>query len=111
MENVMLAIGVALLFMSMVWIVCYFDPSCHKEPDFNPSGRKEPESTDYFRIRYNPKKDITAYEVAKLQTILGPFAFTRTLKVIRNSETDMEAWNKIPVLMQRHFDIVEDTRL
>jgi hypothetical protein len=104
MTEAMMLIGGSLIFAMFVTLIFYFEPS-RKE------ARETEQCKDYFRIRYNPKKDITAYELAKLQSILGPFAYTQTLIVRRNSETDMEAWNKIPVLMQRHFDIVEDTRL
>jgi len=76
-----------------------------------PYEYKETISTDYFWVKYNPKKDITAYEVAKLSTIISSHILTGLkVKVRRDVESDMELWNKTLGLMQRHFDIVGDSR-
>lgn len=99
-ELVMTTIGIIFIVILVFMIICYEKP-------LKPL---KPENTNYFRIRYNPKKDITAYEIAKLQSLLGPFVFDRRVTVDRDNEGNMKIWNSIPVLMQRHFDIVEDSR-
>jgi hypothetical protein len=100
METVMFTIGIALIFVLIVGIV-FFEPSYMNN---------KAESKDYFVIKFNPKKDITAYELATLHKMAEACLCGRTFKICRDTGLNVAGWNNIPILMQRHFDIVKDTR-
>lgn len=66
-------------------------------------------SENSFVVRYNPKPDITVYELARLPTYVNGFCLNgHDIVINRNNEIEMATWNGIPALMKRHFDIVEE---